>query len=205
LLLSRLRTLLSRSPVNSENASRIMKHRSLRLPAILAVALSLGSCAPEVPRQVAYNEAAFAGYGGSGSGQVTGRAAAVIGGTRARPAEELAPFTKVTLMPVNAYTTEIVQRSYVQQENLQEPDPRFQRYVRQVESDRAGNFVFRSVPPGNYYVSCDVTYSFPSYNTDSNGNQTETPLYYDQWIYAKVRVRSGQTAMVESWEQGQGG
>ena len=27
-------------------------------------------------------------------------------------------------MPVNAYTTEIVQRSYVQQESLQAPDPR---------------------------------------------------------------------------------
>ena len=74
-------------------------------------------------------------------------------------------------MPANAYTTEIVQRSYVQDENLQKPDPRFQKYVRQTESDGGGNFVFRNVPPGNYYVSCDVTYSYPSYNTDSNGNQ----------------------------------
>jgi hypothetical protein len=174
---------------------------SLRLPTIVAAALSLGSCAPEVPRQVAFSEAAFAGYGGSGSGQVTGRAVAVLGGRD----QELAVFTKVTLMPVNAYTTEIVQRSYVRPENLQEPDPRFQKYVRQVESDGAGNFVFRNVPPGNYYVSCDVTYSYPSYNTDSNGNQVETPLYYDRWIYAKVRVSSGQTTTVESWEQGRGG
>ncbi|MBV8144852.1 MAG: hypothetical protein JO184_07585 [Gammaproteobacteria bacterium] len=79
-----------------------MKPHSLRLPTIVAAALSLVSCATEVPRQVAFNEATF---------------------------------TKVTLMPVNAYTTEIVQRSYAQQENLQEPDPRFQKYVRQVESD----------------------------------------------------------------------
>ena len=116
-----------------------MKHSLLRLPAIVPVALFLGSCAPEVPQQVAFNEAAFSGYGGSGSGQVTGRVAAVI------DVERLAPFTKVTLMPANAYTTEIVQRSYVQQENLQQPDPRFQKYVRQVESDGAGKFVFRNV------------------------------------------------------------
>ena len=177
-----------------------MKHLSPRLPAIIAAALFLGSCAPEQPRQVAFNEVAFAGYGGSGSGQVTGRAAAFSGGS----AEKLAIFTNVNLMPVNAYTTEIVQRLYVKHENLQDPDPRFQKYVRQVESDGAGNFVFRNVPPGNYYASCDVTYSYPSYNTDSNGNQVETELYYDQWIYAKIRVRSGQTAIVESWEQGQG-
>ena len=41
-----------------------MKQRLLRLPTIVAIALFLGSCAPEVPQQVAYNEAAFAGYGG---------------------------------------------------------------------------------------------------------------------------------------------
>lgn len=105
-------------------------------------------------------------------------------------------------MPVNAYTTEIVQRVYIQDENLQDPDPRFQKYVRQVESDGDGNFVFRNVPAGDYYASCDVTYSYPSYNTDSSGNQVETELYYDQRIYAKVRVRSGQTVTVESWEQG---
>ena len=107
----------------------------------MVAAALLDSCAPEVPQKVAFNEAAFAGYGGSGSGQVMGRAAAVTGDSAEKPAT----FTKVTLMPVNAYTTEIVQRSYVQQENLQQPDPRFQKYVRQVESDGAGKFVFRNV------------------------------------------------------------
>jgi hypothetical protein len=63
---------------NLLNENRIMKHHSLLLPATVAAALSLGSCAPEVPQRVAYNEAAFAGYGGSSSGQVKGRAAAVI-------------------------------------------------------------------------------------------------------------------------------
>ena len=106
-------------------------------------------------------------------------------------------------MPVNAYTTEIMQRTVVQRENLQDPDPRFQKYVRQVETDGDGNFVFRNVPPGDYYVSCDVTYSYPSYNTDSNANQVETELYYDKEIYAEVRVGAGQTATVESWQQGQ--
>lgn len=177
-----------------------MKHRSPRLPAMIAAALFLGACAPEQPRQVSFSEAAFAGYGGSGSGQVTGQAVASIGAT----AKKLVVFTNVNLMPVNAYTTEIVQRLYLKRENLQDPDPRFQKYVRQVESDGDGNFVFRNVPPGNYYASCDVTFSYPSYNTDSNGNQVETELYYDQWIYAKIRVGIGQTATVESWEQAQG-
>jgi hypothetical protein len=172
-----------------------MKDHSLRLT-IVAAALSLGSCAPEVPRQVPYNEAAFAGYGGSGSGQVTGRVAAII------DVERLAPFTNVILMPANAYTTETVQRAYVRDENLKEPDPRFQAYVRQVESNGDGIFVFRSVPPGDYYVSCDVSYSDPSYSTDGNGNTVLTQSSYDRWIYAKVRVGSGQTVTVKSWEQG---
>jgi hypothetical protein len=175
-----------------------MNHLSPRLPAIIAAAFLLGSCAPEQPRRVAYNEAAFGGYGGFGSGQVTGRAVALLGGS----VEKLGGNAGVTLMPVNAYTTEIVQRLYVQQENLQAPDPRFQKYVRQVESDGAGNCIFRNVPPGDYYASCDVTYSEPSYNTDSSGKQVETELYSAHWIYARVRVRSGQTVSVESWEQG---
>jgi plasmid maintenance system killer protein len=37
-----------------------MKHRLLPLPTMVAVALLLGSCAPEVPPRVAFNEAAFA-------------------------------------------------------------------------------------------------------------------------------------------------
>ena len=98
---------------------------------------------PRAPRRVAYNEADFAGYGGSGSGQVTGRA--VLG-------VRVAANTSVILMPANAYTTEIVQRSYAQREHLQEADPRLQKYQREVTSDSNGNFVFRSVPPGNYYA-----------------------------------------------------
>jgi hypothetical protein len=84
-------------------------HLSTRLPPIMAVALFLGSCVAEQPRLVAYNEAAFAGYGGSGSGQVTGRV--VLG-------ERVAANTIVSLMPVNAYTTETVQRLYAVRENL---------------------------------------------------------------------------------------
>jgi hypothetical protein len=173
-----------------------MKHHSFLLPIVVAAALSLGSCAPEVPRQTAYSPAAFAGYGGSGSGQVRGRVSAVI------DVERLAPFTKVTLMPANAYTTETVQRSYVRDENLQDPDPRFQAYVRQVESDGDGIFLFRGVPPGDYYVSCDVSYSDPTYSTDGNGNTVVTQSSYDRWVYAKVRVENGQTVTVKSWEQG---
>jgi hypothetical protein len=168
-----------------------MKHLSHRLPAIMAAALFLGSCVAEQPRLVAYNEAAFAGYGGSGSGQVTGRA--VLG-------ERVAANTIVSLMPINAYTTETVQRLYAGRENLQGADPRLQKYVREVTSDGDGNFVFRNVPPGNYYASCDVTWWDVSYNTDSSGNQVEANLNYDKWIYAKVPVRSGQSVTVASWE-----
>jgi hypothetical protein len=176
-----------------------MKQLLARVPAIMTAAFFLGSCVAEQPRGVAYNEAAFAGYGGSGSGQVMGRA--VIRGNPVRVAAN----TIVALMPINAYTTEIVQRSYAGHEHLQEADPRLQKYVREVTSDGDGNFVFRNVPPGNYYASCDVTWWDVSYNTDSSGNQVEANLNYDQWIYAKVSVRTGQNATVESWDHGQGG
>jgi hypothetical protein len=150
---------------------------------------------------VAYDEAVFARYGGSGSGAVTGRAFTVFRDSSQRAATN----TVLALMPVTDYTTEITERFYARREKLEAADPRITRYVRRAQSDEAGNFAFHNLPPGDYYVSCDVRWWEQTYGTDSSGNVTPTDVAFDQWIYAKVSVRNGQTATVENWNQGPAG
>lgn len=165
----------------------------------LAASLLVTGCAPQ-PRQVPFNESAFTGYGGSGSGTISGTAYTVTKG-----GNEKVAYTNATvkLMPANAYTEEIVTRHFHNRTKLEPADPRFQKYVRRTHpSDDSGHFVFTHVPAGTYYVSCHLRWSYPSTYMDNDGIVQNTDIDQDQWIYAKVTVGSGQTARVENWVQG---
>jgi hypothetical protein len=88
-------------------------------------------------------------------------------------------------------------------ERLQPADPRSRKYEREVKTDGAGNFAFHDVPPGNYYVACQQSWSEGVFDeTNSDGTSTLVPMEGTQWVYAKVSIRKGQTARVESWRKG---
>jgi hypothetical protein len=75
----------------------------------------------------------------------------------------------VKLIPANAYTDEIVTNHYQTNLKIEPADPRFKKYVRQTDTDAAGHFAFYHVPPGVYYVSCDLAWNAPYSYTDSSG------------------------------------
>jgi hypothetical protein len=146
--------------------------------------------------QVAFNESAFKGLGGLGSATVTGRAYAVYGGNE-HPANE----ESVELLPVNAYTTEIVQSSLLTGRGMQS-DPRLVKYRRAAASDSNGNFAIRHVPAGEYYVIsvAEWEHHYEAENGDDTGTDKVT-AEYKKPIFARISVRTGETVRVSQWNQ----
>ena len=110
-------------------------------------AMALSSCAflifVKSPRRVPFDEAALAGNRGPGTGTVTGQLVATDEGV-AHPGEGV----PITLIPVTAYTREMVDRILGDGENLTASDPRFRKYVRKTDADHQGNFCFHPSPRG---------------------------------------------------------
>lgn len=86
----------------------------------------------------------FAGYGGSGSGSVSGQLIIIDAFGLTHAGYE----TQLTLLPVTAYTKEMVDRELGDGEYLAVSDPRFKKYVRKTSADDNGNFSFQQVPAG---------------------------------------------------------
>jgi hypothetical protein len=154
------------------------------------------SCAGTASHQVPFDESAFKGSGGSSSATVTGRAYAVYRGNE-YPANEEA----VELLPVNAYTTEIVQGSLLTGRGMQS-DPRLAKYRRSAASDSNGNFAIRHVPAGEYYVISVAEWEnhYEAENGDDTGTDKVT-AEYKKPIFAMIRVRIGETVRVSQWNQ----
>ena len=167
---------------------KLLPGKSIRLviPLLLGLAaLPLSSCGLLVmvrsPHQVPFNEAEFAGYGGPGSGTVTGQLTAYYDGEAHR-----GDGTPITLMPVTPYTREIVDRELGDGVYLSRPDARFKKYIRVTTSDHQGGFVFTRVPPGEYFVLGEA-----SWNARGNSDLLEF-----QWACERITVRNGQTTSV---------
>lgn len=84
----------------------------------------------------------------------------------------------VYLYPETPYTTERMQKIFqggkvfpsVLGLKVENEDPNFMNYRRTEKADGQGNFVFRDVAPGNYYVTGTVTWCVPSrYGCDPQG------------------------------------
>jgi hypothetical protein len=154
--------------------------------ASLVLLLLLTSCAfsgfVRVPRRVPFDESAFAGYGGPGSGSVVGQLIVTWQG-HTYPGEG----NSITLIPVTAYTREMVERELGDGVYLTPSDPRFKKYVRITNADHQGNFAFHQIPAGEYFVAGEVSW---------NGSGSSDSLYY-QWGCERVKVGTGQTVRIK--------
>jgi hypothetical protein len=155
----------------------------------LAMTLFLASCALSgfvtVPRRTPFDESKFAAYGGLGSGTVAGHLMVTSsdGVTHSGSAGGGVDGIHVTLIPVTAYTKEMVEREIGNGENLSASDPRFQKYVRLTTTDSNGNFVFHQIRAGEYFVS-------------GLGEWMTGDDYQYQWACERVRVGNGQTVRI---------
>jgi hypothetical protein len=187
------------------NRAALLFARDGAVALLVAAALALSSCAEAiVPRRVTFNEADFTRTRGTGSGSVVGRASTVEDGS-----PRFAQKIEIDLAPVNAYTTEVVKRRFEGGENLGPADPRYSKYLHSTQTDEHGNFEFRHIPPGDYYVVTKVSWihDFTDLRLvgsadDNNYMPVQATQEISQWIYARVSVKNGQTVKVTNWNQG---
>jgi hypothetical protein len=181
-----------------EIATRLLRHFLGLFASVLGLSaiLSCAGCTTPSSHQVAFDESAFKGSSGSGSGTVTGRAYAVYSGNE-HPANE----ETVEMLPVNVYTTEIVQGSLLTGHEMQS-DPRLAKYRRTAASDSNGNFVIRHIPAGEYYVIsvAEWEHHYEAENADDTGTDKVT-AEYKKPIFARISVRIGETVRVSQWNQ----
>jgi len=184
-------------PMPMSTRVRTPSHPVLR-PAILAAALSLCSCAaPLVSRQVPFHEADFAWAGRTGSGSVSGQ----VFVTMTDHTMKIGSNVTLVLLPVNAYTTESIQRKYLGGENLADGDPRYDKYVHAAQADDQGYFAFHQIPPGDYFVGTNVVWSYWIWNTDGEGVMYKITITRRTRIFTRVSVHNGQTIRVTDWVQ----
>ena len=152
---------------------------------VLVLSLLLSSCVfsgfVRVPRRVPFDESEFAAYRGSGSGVVGGQLVCTYEGKN-----HAGEGTPVTLIPVTAYTKEMVERELGDGVYLTGSDPRFKKYVRVTNADSKGNFVFNNIPAGEYFVAGEAAWS-------EAGSYT----FVHQWACERVKVGSGQTVRIK--------
>ncbi|MCA1766353.1 MAG: hypothetical protein LC633_08945 [Desulfobulbaceae bacterium] len=64
--------------------------------------------------------------------------------------------SEVTLEPLTSYSEQWYEVSYRQGKTIEEPDPRYSRYVMRTEADEEGNFSFEKVGAGEYLLTAPV-------------------------------------------------
>jgi hypothetical protein len=84
----------------------------------------------------------------SGTASVSGRACQQ---TRAGSIKTAAD-EEILLTPITTYSNQWKDVSLVGRLPLAEPDPRLEAYIRRTTADADGRFIFRDVPPGEYFL-----------------------------------------------------
>ncbi len=108
----------------------------------------------------------------------------------------------VALFPVNAYTTEYIDRRYKKGVNMAMGDPRMAQYLTTEYADNEGRFSMGNLAPGEYYVGALVDW-VNTYDYIDSWNNTQTQHDdHSQFVWTQVTVKNGQTTHVSNWNQG---
>jgi len=182
--------------MNRSRFSRTLPVRTLISGALLLVAaLALGGCV--VSRKVAFNPADFSGIQRKGTGVVSGQVS-----VDTQSHGTLHPhFQPLILVPVNAYTTENVQRRFIGGEKLAHSDKRILAYERDADTDQDGHFTFHNVPAGDYYIEGELPWLETYMSTDNDGIEERLYVAYFKYYFARVTVKDGQAVQVTQFDQ----
>ncbi len=176
--------------------------RSLRMARGLLVPLTAllfgaGGCTTAGPRildrQAVYDPLEYEAYRGHGTAELTGLAVA-----KTREGEPVfGADDSVYLFPATRYTDEWWTRTMVEGRYLTDPDPRSLAYMRTTVADDEGRFRFRSLPAGEYYVVCTITWTEVLVTPKSRRGSylTEPPLQVAN-LGKRVHLAPGQSADV---------
>lgn len=101
-----------------------------------------------LPRNVKFREAEYIPFQKNGTGRIRGRLCVLNNENRRVCLSE----QTVVLNPVTDYSTEWYERYWVNNELLEQAHPTALRRSRMVQTDKNGFFLFKRLPPGEYYV-----------------------------------------------------
>ncbi len=164
----------------------IMKRFYFAILSVIGAGFLAGCVVPApapAKRQAAFVESEFAPYAGAGTSTVTGQAFLKTRGGEVR----FGAGCEVVMVPVTSYTTETHQRAVMGGERLGPHDSRYATYRRTTIADGNGNFEFRNVPAGEYYLDCVIQWEYPTqYGPAPTGGAA----------FGQVRVTSGETVKV---------
>lgn len=125
-------------------------------------------------RTATFNEAEYAPYAGEGPSSISGEAfVRTADGLSAKCAG-----CTVFLTPATHYSTEWFERHVIDGQRLAQGDPRSYKYRRETTGDSEGFFAFNTLPAGDYYITCQVTWQIPGKSGKTTG----------AWAYSKGKV-----------------
>jgi len=107
----------------------------------------------------------------------------------------------VVLAPVNAYTTENVRRRFLGGENLPSADNRIDKYLHDTTTDVDGRFSITGVPPGDYYLESEITWTTQNLETDEDQRHYYMYRDHQKLVFARLSVKGNQTIRVSDWNQ----
>ncbi len=127
---------------------------------LYAVVLLIAGCAaPTQSISMKFEASDFEPFMTKGSGKISGQA---FMKTRAGDVKFGAGCT-VWLTPATAYMKELVRikdQGFNVSNHTQDTAGAIQKYIRTTVADGTGNFEFNNLPPGEYFVECNVTWEF---------------------------------------------
>jgi len=125
---------------------------------LLFLVLSICSCGPAFhQRKCTFSEDEYAAYKGAGTSIIQGQA---FLRTRGGDVKYAAGRT-ISLNPVTSYSTEWFELGIMQGNILSAPDPRITPFNRTTIADGMGNFEFRDLPAGEYYIATSIFWEVP--------------------------------------------
>ena len=125
-----------------------MRHHLVAAVLILA---AVCGCAP-IERQTVFIEREYIPYGEEGTSSIVGQAFLRTSSGDVKFGAGL----PVILTPVTSYSAEWFKVEILGGRRLAAGDPREMRYARSTICDAEGRFAFTNIPPGNYYLTCDI-------------------------------------------------
>ena len=117
-----------------------------------AVTRKAPACPPPVPRKAKYNPEEYAPYAQKGNASIQGKLCFPL----ADGSEKCFANTTVFINPVTTYSDEWYNRGWAGREYLATADKRVIPFNKMVKTDKDGNFAFKDLAPGSYYVGTMV-------------------------------------------------
>jgi hypothetical protein len=147
-----------------------------------SILLMTGCATIPSPRYAPFEESDLIAYSGSGDSTIIGQAFLKTRGGDVK----YGAGNEVVLVPVTPYTQEIHDRVIINNERLEPPDQRYYKYRRTTIADGQGNFEFKNIPAGKYFLSCIIKWEVGGRYTYTTGGTA----------HAGVSIKPGETIKV---------